>query len=50
MDSDEEVDARKDARQGLMSASAEDDPFADPFADHQEVMTPGIAQKTGMNW
>ena len=47
MHSDEEVDARKDQKQGLL---AEDDPFADPFADQQEVMTPGIVQKSGMSW
>jgi LAS seventeen-binding protein 5 len=50
MESDDELDTQKDPRQGLMSSAVEEDPFADPFADHQEVQTPGIAHKSGMNW
>ena len=45
--SDDEPDARKDARKGLLE---EDDPFADPFADQGEVPTPGIVAKHGMGW
>lgn len=35
----------------LHAHSDEGDPFADPFADQEEeVNTPGIRERSGMNW
>lgn len=41
--SDTELDVRQDQQQSLL----DDDPFADPFADHAEV---GAARKKGAVW
>ena len=43
---DDDVDVRADPRQGL----TQEDPFADPFADQQEVSTPGITHRKQMDW
>ncbi|EJD03661.1 uncharacterized protein FOMMEDRAFT_82732 [Fomitiporia mediterranea MF3/22] len=44
--SDVETDVREDPRQGL----TQEDPFADPFGDQQEVPTPGITHRKQMDW
>ncbi|KZT41426.1 hypothetical protein SISSUDRAFT_1043021 [Sistotremastrum suecicum HHB10207 ss-3] len=45
-ESTSEVDVRGNARQGLL----DEDPFADPFADQQEVTTPGITERKPLGW
>ncbi|KAI0688131.1 hypothetical protein BC835DRAFT_1408167 [Cytidiella melzeri] len=45
--SDDEVDVKRDTKRGLLSNTAEDDPFADPFLDQEDegVTTPGIQER-----
>jgi hypothetical protein len=46
--SDEEENTQLDSKKGLLDTS--DDPFADPFADQDNVSTPGIADRKELHW
>lgn len=43
-------DANQKTQGSGLANSGEDDPFADPFADQGDVLTPGINEKQRMEW